>query len=213
MRRLALLGASGHGKVVADMAEALGWNEIFFFDDAWPSVNKNSHWQVIGDTPKLLATANEYDGVIITIGDCFIRWSKLLELQNAGAILVSLVHPQAFISKYAELGLGSVVMAGAAINADASVGSACIINTGATLDHDCVLSNAVHISPGAHLSGDVFVGQSSWIGVGASIRQGIKIGSFVTIGAGSVVVKDIGDSLMAYGNPAVTYPFTKSRSS
>ena len=202
MKRLALLGASGHGKVVAEIAETLGWDEILFFDDAWPTVKKNSHWQVIGDTAKLLATVDQYDGVLVTIGDCFIRWSKQLELTNVDAILVSLVHPHASVSKYAELGIGSVVMAGAVINTDALLGEACIINNGSAVSHDCVLGNGVHVSPGASLSGAVTVGECSWIGVGAAIRQGIKIGSSTIIGAGSVVVKDIGNNSIAYGNPA-----------
>jgi sugar O-acyltransferase (sialic acid O-acetyltransferase NeuD family) len=212
MKKLALLGASGHGKVVADMAEDLGWKEIYFFDDAWPEIRENSHWQVAGDTSALLSRIHEFDGIIVTIGDCFIRWSKQLQLQNAGATLVSLVHPQAVISKYAELGVGSVVMAGGVINADASVGNACIINTGSTVDHDCVLGNGVHVSPGAHLSGDVTVGECTWIGVGVSIRQGVTIGSSVVIGAGATVVKDLGSNSIAYGNPAIARPLNPSRS-
>jgi sugar O-acyltransferase (sialic acid O-acetyltransferase NeuD family) len=212
MKKLALLGASGHGKVVANMAEDLGWKEIYFFDDAWPEISENSHWQVVGDTGVLLTRINEFDGIIVTIGDCFIRWSKQIELQNAGATLVFIVHPHAVISKYAQLGVGSVVMAGAVINTDASVGDACVINTGSTVDHDCVLGNGVHVSPGAHLSGDVTVGECTWIGVGASIRQGITIGSSVTIGAGATVVKDLGNNSIAYGNPAIARQLNPSRS-
>jgi sugar O-acyltransferase (sialic acid O-acetyltransferase NeuD family) len=202
MKKLALLGASGHGKVVADIAQELGWQEIVFFDDAWPQLTMNGHWLVIGNTEILLSSIGDYSGVVVSIGDCAIRWQKQQALKALNANLISLVHPKSVISKYASIGLGSVVMAGAIINADASIGEACIINTGATVDHDCILGIGVHISPGAHLSGNVAIDACSWIGVGSCIRQGIRIGSSTVIGAGSVVVNDIASHVTAFGHPA-----------
>ncbi len=202
MNRLALLGASGHGKVVADMAQLLGWQSVQFFDDAWPSFASNCHWPVAGDTTTLLAHLQEFDGVLVSIGHCATRWQKQRTLQAAGAQLVSLVHPRACVSSLATLGVGSVVMAGAVVNVDAVVGEACIINTGASVDHDCKLGHAVHICPGAHLSGDVAVGVCSWIGVGVAVRQGVRIGAEVMVGAGAVVVKDVSDGHTLVGNPA-----------
>ena len=201
MKRLALLGASGHGKVVADLAQLLDWQSVDFFDDAWPSLSANGHWPVVGDTSALLAQLGQYDGVLVAIGHCAIRWQKLQVLRAAGAQLVSLVHPKASLSNFAALGIGSVLMAGAVVNVDSVLGEACIINTGATVDHDCQLAHAVHISPGAHLSGDVRVGAFSWVGVGAAVRQGVSIGSDVTVGAGAVVVMPVADGLTVTGCP------------
>jgi len=202
LRTLALLGASGHGKVVADTALSAGWQSVVFFDDGWPRASSNGHWPVEGDTAALLARLPEFDGVIVAIGNCAIRWQKQRDLQAAGARMATLVHPRACVSSYAMLGAGTVVMAGAIINVDAVVGDACIINTGASVDHDCVLENGVHVSPGAHLSGNVLVGSCSWIGVGAAVRQGIRIGHNVMVGAGAVVVKPVADRLTVAGNPA-----------
>lgn len=202
MKRLALLGASGHGKVVADLAQLLDWQRVEFFDDAWPSLSFNGHWPVVGDTSVLLAQMGHYDGVLITIGDCVNRWQKHQVLRGAGAQLVSLVHPKASLSNFAALGVGCVLMAGAVVNVDAILGEACIINTGATVDHDCQLAHAVHISPGAHLSGDVRIGAFSWVGVGAAVRQGVRIGSDVVVGAGAVVVKPVEDGVTVIGCPA-----------
>ncbi len=202
MNRLALLGASGHGKVVADAALAAGWQVVVFFDDAWPGVSANGHWPVLGSTTTLLERVNEFDGVLVTIGNCAVRWQKQQVLQAAGARLVTVVHPHACVSQFAQLGAGTVVMAGAVVNADAVVGEAGIINTGATVDHDCALDHAVHISPGAHLSGDVAVGACSWVGVGSAIRQGARVGASVIVGAGAVVVQPVADGLTVVGNPA-----------
>lgn len=202
MRRLALLGASGHGKVVADAALNGGWDSVEFFDDEWPQRLSNGPWSVTGDSPALTARLNEFEGVIVSIGDCALRWGKHQALRAAGAPLVTVVHPAATVSKHAILGVGSVVMAGAILHIGTVMGQAGIINTGATVDHDCRLGDAVHICPGAHLSGNVQVGNGSWVGVGAAIKQGIVIGERVIVGAGAVVVRPVPDGLTVAGNPA-----------
>lgn len=202
MRRLALLGASGHGKVVADTALAVGWQDVVFFDDAWPDMSMNGHWPVAGNTAALLERSHEFNGVLVSIGNCAVRWQKQQVLQAAGVRLVTIVHPHACVSPFSRLGAGTVVMAGAVVNVDAVVGESSIINTGATVDHDAILAHAVHISPGAHLSGNVVVGACSWIGVGAAVRQGARIGAGVMVGAGAVVVTDVADGLTVVGSPA-----------
>ncbi|WP_445397454.1 acetyltransferase [Zobellella sp. An-6] len=204
VNKLALLGASGHGKVVADMAELLGWQHIDFFDDAWPRITQNGPWPVVGNTAALLAYLSEYQGVVVAIGNNAIRLAKLAELREKGASLVSLVHPAAVISRHASLEMGTVVMAGAVINTGSQVGEGCIINTNASVDHDCVLASGVHISPGASLAGGVMVGQGSWVGIGACVRQLVAIGQGVVVGAGAVVVTPVNDFQTVVGNPAKT---------
>ncbi len=202
MRKLAVLGASGHGKVVADTALLLGWSEIEFFDDAWPQKMFAGRWGVIGSTDLLLARVAEFDGAIVAIGDSHMRLEKFSNLKNSGFNLVNLIHPNAVVSSGAEIGPGSVIFAGAIVNIDVVIGECVIVNTAATVDHDCILGNGVHIAPGAHLSGNVHVKAGSWLGVGACVKQGIRIGAKVTVGAGAVVVSDISDGLTVAGNPA-----------
>lgn len=200
--QLAILGASGHGKVIADSALAAGWRQVVFFDDAWPGVSGIGPWKVAGATGQLLSRLNEFDGVIVGIGNCGIRAEKHRLLAAAGARCATIIHPRAWVSPHAVVGVGSVIMAGAVVNIDARIGEAGIVNTGATVDHDCVLEEAVHISPGAHLSGHVRVGAASWIGVGAAVRQGLVIGTGTVVGAGAVVVKPVPDGTTVVGNPA-----------
>ncbi len=203
MKQLALLGASGHGKVIADAALLSSWRSVTFFDDAWPTVKWNGHWAVEGNTATLLARLAEFDGVIVAIGSCKTRWDKQQFLQAAGANIATVIHPAAVVSAYASMGAGTVIMAGAVVNVDAVLGKACIVNTGATVDHDCQLANGVHVSPGAHLSGNVQVGVCSWVGVGAAVRQGVMIGNHAMVGAGAVVVKPVASGMTVVGSPAM----------
>lgn len=201
-RRLAVLGASGHGKVIADMAMQLGWEGIVFFDDAWPDKQRNGIWPIVGDTEALFEQLADFDGVIVGIGNNAIRLDKQAALASAGAPLVSLVHPTAVVSPQANLGKGSVVMAGAVVQVDAHLGEACIVNTRACVEHDCRLGDGVHVSPGANLAGGVVVGEGSWVGIGAAIRQLIHVGRRVVIGANATVVAHVSDGLTIVGTPA-----------
>jgi sugar O-acyltransferase (sialic acid O-acetyltransferase NeuD family) len=202
VKHLAVLGASGHGKVIADCAELCGWEQVSFFDDRWPELKVNGHWPVIGGTKELIESLSQFQGVVVGIGNNSIRLTKLQQLLDAGAQLPVLQHPSALVSRYARIGLGSVVFAGAVINADSELGKGVIINTGATVDHDCVLGDGVHISPGANLAGGVVVAERSWIGIGASVRQLVRIGSDVVVGAGAAVVADTADAVILVGVPA-----------
>ncbi len=203
---LAILGASGHGKVLADIAELTGWEKIDFFDDAWPERKNNGVWQVIGNTQKLLDSLKLYDGVIVAIGDNKIRQQKLQQLDSAGAKIITLIHPSSIVSRYTQIGLGSVIVAGAVINPDCIIGSGTIINTCSSVGHDCTLGDAVHICPGARLAGGSKVNDRAWIGVGSSVRQLIKIGSDAIVGAGAAVVQDVLPNITVVGVPAKPKP-------
>ncbi|MGF1684954.1 acetyltransferase [Photobacterium minamisatsumaniensis] len=202
MKRLAILGASGHGKVLAGIAELQGWEKIEFFDDAWPAKAMNGPWLIVGDTEFLKDKLTEYQGVIVAIGHNSIRLEKQLQLEQLNANLVTLIHPAAVVSHYAQVMSGSVVMANAVINPFASLGKACIVNTAATVDHDCILADGVHISPGANVAGGVTIGTKSWVGVGAAVKQMLHIGHNVVIGAGASVVNNLESNKTFVGIPA-----------
>lgn len=201
MKPLALIGAGGHGKVVAEVAEDSGIRDVVFFDDGMTATKGNFHWQFKGHSDYFLSTATDYLGCFIAIGHNATR-QKVNEKISWDIARELLLHPKATISTTATIERGTVVMAGAVINAYASIGEGVIINTSASIDHDCLISDYVHVSPGAHLGGEVFVGDRSWIGIGASVKNGVRIGKDVTVGAGAVVIKDIPDGHTVVGNPA-----------
>jgi sugar O-acyltransferase (sialic acid O-acetyltransferase NeuD family) len=204
--RLLLLGGGGHGRVVADMAELLGWTGIAFLDDRWPDLQSTGDWPVLGVISDAARFGETHPAAIVTVGDGATRQRLSGVLRGLGFTLPTLVHPSAVISPRATLGQGVVVMANVVVNSYARVGDDVILNTACTIDHDCRLSDSVHVSPGANLSGDVTVGERSWIGAGAAVREGIRIGFDVVVGAGAAVVSNLPDGVFATGVPARARP-------
>ncbi len=202
--RLLIIGASGHGKVIADMAYRLGYRHIGFLDDRYCPSGESPYttclgFPVIGNTQDLSRLDDGHTGFVIAIGNNAIR--KRIDMASP-LPWVTLIHPSASIGLGVTLGEGTVVMAGAVINPAATVGRHGIVNTCAVVEHDNVLGNYVHISPNAALGGTVTVGDCTHIGIGASVRQGIHIGSSCTVGAGAVVVKDLPSDGVYVGIPA-----------
>jgi sugar O-acyltransferase (sialic acid O-acetyltransferase NeuD family) len=198
-RQLAVIGAGGHGGVVADAAELLGWNVEFFDDHARGTI---AGWPIVGTVSDLLNAPRSVDGAIVTIGNNGVRLELTRRLIAAGVFVTTIVHPSATMSFRARLGLGTFVAAAAVVNVGASLGLATIVNTGATVDHDCLLADGVHLSPGVHLSGAVTIGERTWLGTGSSVRNNLMIGRDAVVGVGSAVVANIPDCVVVQGVPA-----------
>lgn len=202
MKTLAVIGASGHGKVVADAALRSGWDAIAFFDDAWPNLTETGIWRVLGDVGEFRRLYEQFDGAFVAIGDNAVRLRIHRELHTFGADLVTVIHPSAVVSEYAEIGSGCAIFANAVVSPFARIGHACIVNTAASIDHDCELADGVHVSPGGRLGGNVRVGESVWVGIGANVKHGTAIGNGAIIGAGAAVIEDVAAGITVVGVPA-----------
>jgi len=198
-RILALFGASGHGKVIADIARAKGYTSIVFYDDRWQEINSLYGIPVIGDVLAGINAANTYDAAYVSIGNSETRARIQNQLQKVGP---SLIHPTAVVSPSVSIGDGTVVMPNAVINADTKIGVGVIVNSCAVIEHDCTIGDYSHVCPNAALAGGVSVGQHSWIGIGSSVIQLCSIGSNSTVGAGAIVINNIADNETVVGNPA-----------
>lgn len=188
MNRLIIIGASGHGKVVADIAKLSGYTDIAFLDDA-PGLKVVSGYPVLGAVSTFSAFSQ--DDFFVAIGNSDIRRRILDEISSSGARLVTLIHPSAVVAQDVVIGEGTAVMAGAVINPSVRIGRGCIVNTSASVDHDCVIGDFSHISVGAHLAGSVAVDKRTWIGIGAVVNNNLSICPDVVIGAGATVVRSI----------------------
>ena len=212
--KLAIWGASGHALVVADILRLCGTYEIIgLLDDGNPGLYGKCKYgySVIGGRDKLeWLTSKDVSHLILAFGDCAGRAEVAKYLEDKGFSFASAIHPKAIVASDVEIGEGTVVAAGAIINPGARIGRHCIVNVGATVDHECVIGDAVHVGPGVHLGGLVEVGNTTWLGIGCTVRDRIRIGARSVIGAGAVIVKDVGDDVVAYGVPGRVIRSTRS---
>ena len=198
-KKLILIGASGHGKVIADIAKRVGYAEIAFLDDG-ESVVHCAEYDVLGksDSAKNYADCD----FAVSIGNAQTRQKMIEKLESADLPIVTLIHPNAVVAEDAKIGKGTVIMAGAVVSPCVEIGRGCIINTCASVDHDCQIGNYVHVAVGAHVAGDVTVGDYTWIGAGSTVINDLTIVGKCMVGAGATVVKNIEEPGTYIGVPA-----------
>lgn len=198
MRKLALIGAGGHGKVLANIAKKMGYEKIIFFDDC-KSEKEGYPYPIVGKISEAETCNCE---VAVAIGDAKIRQKFLEKLELKSVKIPTLIHPNAIIAEDVEIGKGSVIMPGVVLQPGCKIGKGCIINTCTSVDHDSKVGDYVHVAVGAHLAGNVSVEARTWIGAGATISNHVYICCDCMIGAGAVVVKDIKETGTFMGVPA-----------
>lgn len=199
--KLLIIGAGGHGKVVADIAIKINnWKDILFFDDD-VRIKSVLGFEVVGGIADAYNYFEECD-IFVAIGNNDARERICKKIEAIGVSIPTLIHPNAIIGEHVKIGKGTAVMAGAVINCCSNIGKGCIINTGATIDHDNIIEDYVHISPGAHTAGTVNVGKGTWLGIGSVISNNINIAGGCIVGAGAVVVKDLDEPGVYVGVPA-----------
>lgn len=199
MNKLVIIGAGGHGKVVADIACRLGYRDIVFLDDS-SREEACGEFPVVGTCAHAACYADA--DFVVAIGSGAVRRALHSRLEALGCRLVTLVHPAATVAGHVTLGPGTVVMAGAVINPYAQIGEGCIVNTCASVDHDCVIGSFSHVAVGAHIAGAVTLGENTWVGAGAVIRNHVQIAGDSVIGVGAAVVKNITEPGTYIGVPA-----------
>lgn len=208
---LVIIGAGGHGKVVADIAmHTKRYRSVIFLDDD-DNLKESLGVPVLGRSTKAIDYIEKSE-LFVAIGNAEVRKRIQDFLEKRGATFARLIHPDAVIGKNVKIGEGTVVMAGSVVNPDTRIGKGCIINTASSVDHDCWLADFVHISIGANVAGSVNIDQSTWVGAGAVICNNINICSFCMIGAGAVVIHDINDAGTYIGVPARKMEISKTKS-
>ena len=206
MKKIIIIGAGGHAKVLIDALLA-DKKHVYALTDADNSLKGSKVFgiPVIGTDEKILSY--DKNDVLLVNGlgsthDTSLR-KNIYNYWIAKAYhFKTVIHPSASISSLASLASGVQVLANAVINAGANISENCIVNSAAVIEHDCQISKHVHIAPNATVLGNVKIGAKSHIGAGATILQNLTVGEHCLVGAGAVVVKSVATGQKALGVPA-----------
>ena len=206
MANVLIIGAGGHGMVVADILLQMRKKDSsvnivgFLDDDRALHGSKILGYEVrgaVGDVKKV-----EHDRVIVAVGNNKTRKTVADSLVRMEERFFSAIHPSAVIGHEVTLGQGIMVCGNVVVNPESTVGDHVILNTGCTVDHHNRIEDYVHIAPGVHLGGDVTVRDGALVGIGCSVIPSVHIGKWSVTGAGSVVTGNVADGALVCGVPA-----------
>ncbi len=204
-KNLILIGGGGHCKSVIDAAESTDYNILGILDIPENVGKYVLAYKVIGtddDIPQYVDKAE----FIITVGfikNPTVRVRIYNKVKKAGGKLATIVASTAHVSRYANLGEGTVVMHQAVVNAGAKVGANCIINTFCNIEHDTVIGDQCHISTGTMVNGECVVGERVFVGSQSVLANCVSVGEDIIVGAGSIIRKSISEKGIYAGNPAI----------
>lgn len=199
---LILIGGGGHCKSCIDVIEHAGdFNIVGILDKKELIGNKILSYDIIGTDEDVLKF--KQCSFLITVGQIkssAVRKKIYHNLTANELTFATVISPRAYVSKYANIGVGTIVMHNAMINSAVTVGHNCIINTKALIEHDTIVGNHCHISTAAILNGNCKIGDDVFIGSNATLVNQVMIADEVIVGAGITVISSINSKGIYTGN-------------
>lgn len=172
MRRIVIIGAGGHGKVVYDTIMRLSDFEIVGFVDQNMPINSEiiDGCRVILSQSELSKLPLLTDCFVVAIGNNEIR-NKIFSEASNFSVPATIVHPQAFVGADVQLQEGSVIFANSTITSGSSIGKNTIINANVVVDHDCKIGSHVHLKIGALIGSNSIISDSTTIQIGEVVSE------------------------------------------
>lgn len=204
-KKICILGAGGFGReVLCCLADTIKGSNLKLEDIACFMVDdqyyKQSTIMGVSVIKRSDFVPENYD-VVIAIGEPLIRKKIASELPPE-TTYATIVHPNAIVSDWVEIGKGSIVTAGNVITCNIKIGDHAHLNLNTTIGHDCLIGDFFTTAPGAHVSGNCTFADCVYLGTNSAVKNGITICNDVTIGMGAMVVKSINESGVYIGNPS-----------
>ena len=186
MEKILLVGGGGHCISVIDVIEQEGKYAIAGIVDKKECIGKDVlGYKVIACDDDLEVLFKEYKYALITVGQVksnALRVKLFNQLKKIGYTLPTVVSPLAYVSKYASLKEGTVVMHHALVNASVNVGENCIINTKSLLEHDVLVEEHCHVSTATVINGGTIVKANSFVGSNTTTKELVEIDGFIKAG-------------------------------
>lgn len=204
-KSLLIIGAGGQGKVALDCALAMGtYGKISFMSNVQQETGTTLGFETLYERAYDRSQILEmFDEVFIGVGDNTSREALSFEYIRDGASIPTLIHPSAYVSQFASIGKGSIIMPHSTINSNATVGEGCIINTAAIVEHDCTIGCYSHLSPAVAIGGGVSIGARSWLCIGSVVADHISCDPDVILAANSTLLANTQGSGLYAGSPAI----------
>lgn len=195
MKDIVIIGAGGIGREVAWIIEEINevnptWNIIGFVDDNSEMWGKELNgYRVLGGLD-ILDKLESKPEVIVAIANCRVK-KDIVSRLNGKFDFATVIYPSVRISRFIEIGQGSIIYPGVILTVNTKIGNHVLISGNCGVGHDTVIGDYSSVLWGSNFSGFDTVGEECFIGVGTKVIQGIKIGIGRKVEAGTVVTEDI----------------------
>ena len=194
--KLILIGGGGHCAACIDVIEQEAKYDIAGVIDKDASITNLMGYPILGNDLDLGALRSSYDYALITLGQIsspLVRISLFESAKASGYLFPSIISPRAYVSRYAVVGEGTIVMHDALINARSRVGHNCIINSKSLVEHDAIVDDHCHISTASVINGGVTIKRGTFVGSNAVTRETVSSRENDFINAGSLFMGHVND--------------------
>ena len=204
--RLIIYGAGALGHEIAEYAcDAYDWDlwdttKIKFIDDTPGLRSNNNSWSVINGFQNYKSQIG--DKFLIGIGDPIQRNIIYDFLIKNNCDFATLIHPDAYVSKFSKISPGSIVAPFCTVGTESFLSCNVVLNTYAAIGHHVSIGKSCVVSPKVLVSGRSRVGDLVFIGSNAVITPQVSIGCRCKVAASSVVYRNCEDDFLITGNPS-----------